>query len=351
MVIRLACVCACLLGVLSACTTDSDKETPREPGGSVSHIVASDTGAAVTLTAAEAHVDSLVLRYTPGEVYRYRTQQTTTGGTDSARIFSFSEHYYTKRIKSKRADGNFEIGITFDSLRTEFNAKNTITGQELRREGFNSRDSAQLKDPRNMGFAAVLGIEVSMIITPQGKVQEIIGASTIVNRMIPPGENPPPDRREAMKRQVETNMFGAFSEQEYLRFPGETLDSNQTWKTSTATPLGDLFTIESTNTYHVASVKKVKNMRIAEVTASVDGSIKARPIPAQYQNLNVSVKVKKSVISGKGRTVIDLNKGYTISKTNDVHMEVDALVTNQGEKRVNRGQQETNVRYNVELLR
>lgn len=346
MVTRLACMAACLLLVATSCS--SDKTTPEERGAAETHLVANDTGSAVALTAAEARIDTLMLRYTPGEVYRYRVKQTSIGGPDSGVMNSFSQHTYTKRIKSKRADGNFEIGITFDTISTGFTMKNMLTGQVIRQESFTSSDTVQLKDPRNLSYSAVLGVEVTMIVSPQGKVQEIIGASTIVNRMIPPGQQVPPERKEMMKQQVEAAMFGAFSEQEYLRFPESPLDSTQSWKTSTATVLGDLFTVESTNTYRVSTVKKVKGLRIAEVAASVVGAIKARQIPPEY---HVSVKVKKSMISGTGRTVIDLAKGYTIMKSNEVNMEVDAVITNSANGRVDKGEQKTTIHYSVELLR
>ena len=116
----------------------------------------------------------------------------------------------------------------------------------------------------------------------------------------------------------------------------------------TSTVLGDLFAVESTNTYRVSTVKKVKGLRIAEVTASVVGAIKARRIPPEYK---VSVKVTKSMISGTGRTVIDLAKGYTITKSNDVTMSVNAAITNLENGRTEKGEQKTTIRYSVELLR
>ena len=346
MVISLACATACLLIVAMSCSPD--KTTPEERAAGETQIIANDTGSAVALTDAEARIDTLQLNYSGGEVYRYRVLQTSSGGPDSGVVTSHSQHTYTKRIKSKRADGNFEIGITFDSISSSFTMKNMVTGKVIRQESFTSADTAQLKDPKNLNYSAVLGIEVTMIVSPKGKVQEIIGASTIVNRMIPAGQELAPDRKEMLKKQVETAMFGAFSEQEYLRFPEKPLDSTQSWNTSTATILGDLFTVESTNTYRVSTVKKVKGLRIAEVTASVVGAIKARKIPPEYK---VAVKVTKSIISGTGRTVIDLAKGYTITKSNDVNMSVNAAITNLADGRVEKGEQKTTIRYSVELLR
>ncbi|MDZ4744392.1 MAG: DUF6263 family protein [bacterium] len=343
MVIRLACLC--MLVVVVSCT--SDKTTPEEIASSETHIIASDTSSAVTVAPADARIDTLVLHYTAGEVYHYRVRQTSSGGPDTAKMLSFSQHGYTKRIKSKRADGNFEIGVTFDSISAGFSIKNMISGEVLREDGFKSSDTAALKDPRNLSYTAVLGVEVTMIVTPKGKVQEIIGASTIVNRMIPKGQEMPPEQKARMQEQVETAMFGAFSEQEYLRFPDNVLDTSASWSTSTSTVLGDLFTVESTNTYKINTVKKVKGLRIAEVGATVVGAIKARIIPPEYR---VSVKVKKSSITGTGKTVIDLDKGYTITKSNEVHMDVDALIT-KSDGKTEKGAQQTTIKYDVELLR
>ena len=345
MVSKLACVSACLLMVVASCTTDKDSPDDIKGG---QQIVAADTANAVVLSAAEARVDSLKLNYAGGEVYRYRTEQSTVGGPDTTMTTSTSVHYYTKRIKSKRADGNFEVGITFDSIRTDFSVKNMLTGAVLRNESFTSSDSVALKDRRNAHYAAVLGVEVTMIITPQGKAQEIIGASTIVNRMIPQGENPTPQQKEQLKQQVETSMFGAFSEQEYLRFPTDKLDSTLSWNTSSLTDLGDMFEVESKNTYRLGTVKKVKGLRIAEVNATIDGKMTAKAIPPQY---NVVVRLKKSMIAGQGRTVVDLDKGYTITKSNEVRMAIDAEVENKATKRVDKGEQKSTIRYSVELLR
>lgn len=342
MVTRLLLVALCAT-TLAAC---SNNDAPADEAGAP--LTADDVRTASPLTGNEARLDTLTLKLKVGETYRYRITQTSNGGPDSAFLEQRSTHVYTKRVKGVRGDGTYEIGMTFDTITIDVKASNRITGAVLQEQHYTSKDSAHRKDPQFSQFNALLGEEVTVLLRPNATIQEISGVTSIVNK-IAAGRPMPDDVRQQYTRQIEMAAYAPFVEQEHLRFPTNRIDSTQAWSVSTTAPLlNNVFIASSTSNYRIASVRNVKGHRVAEVVAEMNGTVAAGKLPPQA---GMSVTMGASAIDGKGRTLVDADKGYTISKTNELTTDLAATVKNTANGNTQRMAQRTQMRTTVELLR
>lgn len=337
-VVALAAIAACVI----ACETQEAPPDARAP------ITVDEIANASPLAGTESTIDTLVLNYAKGDVFRYRAVQVSTGGVDSAIMEQRSTHIYTKRIRNVRGDGTFEIGMTFDTIMIDVKATSKRTGQIIQEQHFTSADSAQRKDPAFAQFGALIGEEVTIILRPNATIQEISGVSSIVNKII--GDQPvPAETRAQFTRQIELAAYAAFVEQEYLRFPENGLDSAGGWTTSNAAPiLNNIFIASSTARYHVDAVKKIRGQRIADVSSTLSGTVTTGNIP---KGSTLRVRMGRSEIVGKGRAVVDVDMGYTISKTTDLTTDLQATVTNTATNQSQMMSQRTSMRTTVQLVR
>lgn len=350
MVIRslaLTTVTAC---ILAGCASEGKQPADEPTNRTV--VTAADTASATIVPASEARIDAFALRLDSGEVFRYRMTQSAVAGPDSAIAETKSTHTYLKRVKRVRSDGTMEVGMTFESIKVDAIIRNRITNQVLQEQHYSSSDSSQRKDPKYAQFNALLGEEVTITLTPQATIEEISGIKPVVNRMLDVQTQLTPEMRDrarqGLERQVEAAIYATYTEQEYLRFPKKGIDSTQGWDFTADAPLMDLFMIHSEAKYHIDAVKEVKGHRIAEIMATMKGNITTVPLP---KTAPVQVKVGRSAIVGTGRTIIDVAKGFTISKHNEVSTSVAATVRNTATGQQEDVSQQTVMRYTVELLR
>jgi hypothetical protein len=259
-----------------------------------------------------------------------------------------STHVYTKRVKSVRGDGTFEIGMTFDTIKVDVVAKNNRTGAVLQEQHFSSADSAQRNDPAFAQFSALIGEEVTILLRPNATIQEISGVSSIVNKIVGK-QQVPMEVQGQYARQIELAVYASFVEQEYLRFPVNGVDSTGGWTTSNSAPiLNNVFVAKSTASYRIAGVKMVKGRRVADVSASLSGSVATGDMP---KGASIRVTMGTSEIVGKGRTIVDLDKGFTISKSTELTTNLQATITNTANSQSQKMAQRTTMRTTVELLR
>lgn len=334
------------LAALAACIIScNSQDAPQDVQGP---ITVEDIANATPLTSSESTIDSLVLKYAKGDVFRYRAVQISTGGVDTAFMEQRSTHIYTKRVRNVRGDGTFEIGMTFDTIMVDVKATNKRTGQVIQEQHFTSADSAQRNDPAFSQFGALIGEEVTIILRPNATIQEISGVSSIVNKIIG-NQTVPEEARAQFARQIEMAAYASFVEQEYLRFPATGLDSTGGWSTSNTAPiLNNILTASSTARYSIAGVKKVKGRRIADVSATLSGTVTTGAIP---KNASLRVTMGKSEIIGNGNTIVDVEQGYTISKTTELTTDLQATVTNTATNQSQNMAQRTSMRTTVQLIR
>jgi len=349
MVTRLLCAAALALALV-ACTSNNDTPAESEQAGpqGTEAFSESDITSASEISGSDAHIDTLRLRYNVGEVFRYRMRQESVSGPDSAKATQRSSHVYTKRIKAIRSDGSFDIGVVVDSIEMSAVVRNTNTGAVLYEQYYNSSDSSHRNDPQRIHLSAILGEEVTLLLTPQGRIQEISGVSTIVNKIKAAVPTISDAELPTISRQIEAAVFAMLVEQEYMRFPTGAVDSTGSWTSSNSVPVMDFFNASSTASYTIRSVRAVKGHRLATIDARLTGTITALPTP---KGSPVSVKVTTGDVKGQGSIVIDAQQGYTVKKDNAITTNVVGVVSQPSSGMRQPVSQHTSMRYSVDLIR
>lgn len=332
--------------LITSCGVDDASTTEEEHS---SQIVAEDTARGVLVPASEAGIDSLVLRYTLGSVYRYRVTQMSEAGPDSAVAKTKSQHYYTKTVRAVRSDGSFEVTMRFDSIRIDATVSNRASGNIIREQHYASTDSVQRSDANFVQFNALLGEDVSLFVTPQGTVQEVGDVSPILKKLIATSrQQVPKEALEGLSEQIKIAAYAAFHTQEFVPYPKDGIDSNGHWSNVQSSALDQLFTVNTTAHYKIASVRKFGIRRLAMIEATVEGRVATRPLPPES---GIKITLERSSITGKSSAVIDPDLGITISKKNTITLNVGATIRNTKtqERRTESFTQVT--RYEIELLR
>ncbi len=340
-------LCSVVVMTMWSCSTDdTPKDTTSVDSSAV--VTARDTAQATTLTLQQAALDTFAVRYRKGEILRYRVTQASEAVQDSTIAQQRSSHVYTKTVREVNPDGTFTVAMRFDSINVAFTARNRATGATMLNKTYASSDSAQRTSPEFTQYNALLGENVDLIIDHRGGIVRIGSVSKIVDQLLKgAGQNPPPGAKEQLTAQVQGAIYGAFHGQEIIPFPAKPLDSTGRWTNAMTTPIAELFTVATTATYNVTSVKQTRNHRIATIDASVTGTMKVRPLPREA---GISVSIDKSSITGSSAALLDVDGGYTISKKNTISMNVTATV-----RGGQRGERQTvsmsqTMRYEIELL-
>ncbi|MCX6141277.1 MAG: hypothetical protein NTX15_10710 [Candidatus Kapabacteria bacterium] len=300
-----------LSAVIAACTgNDSPHEAAKAGSGD---LTAADTASATTIAFAEAKLDSFVLRYKKGDVFQYRVRQFSEAGPDSAVSSTTSSHVYTKTVRAVRSDGR----------------------------------SVQRTNPDFVQFNAIIGEEVSIYVSPRGALLQVGDVSPIVKKMVASAKQAiSPELMNQLAEQVKSAVYGSFHGQEIIPYPAVKIDSNGNWSNAMTTPLAELFLVSTMANYHIVDVKALGNRRMASIAATIDGAIRVRPLP---KNAPFSARIDASSITGTSRSLLDVEGGYTISKSNAIRFSVTAtIVSPKGERKT--VSQAQNSRYEIELL-
>lgn len=318
-----------------------------DPATADKQLALTDTASAERLTPARAGITTLQVRYRNGEVFRYRAIQESEGGPDTARTMSKSTHYYTRTVRSTRSDGSYETVLRFDSITVTGTIRNVRSGATLMEQSYRSSDTSAANRKRFPQFSSLIGEEVLIYISPDGRVQQVGDVSPIVRKIAMASQQPmPPAALEQVAAQLKNGIYAAFTLQEFVPFPKQPIDSSGTWVNEQQSPLGEIFTVLTRATYAIDRVYDLKGRRIGAVTANVVGSIRAIPLP---KNSPLTIDLQTSQISGSSSAVMDVDRGYTVSKKNRISMSLTARVgmPQGGQQTVTQSQTS---RYEVELL-
>lgn len=346
--------------LLTACSADQSKEAVEDGSGNsatagsgAAVVTVADTASAEDVSPSELVGHTMQLRLRQGAASRYKISQFAEDRQDTISAVSEATHVFQQQVRSVRGDGSFEIGITYNTIRSTGTLKNLKTNQTIRSENYNSKDTTDLRNPRNAQFSALLGETVTLILTPKAEVQEVSGVSSIVNKMIaklPKNEGQqemPQEAKAEIQKQVESIMYRSILGQELIPFPQSPIDSTLSWQHTQTAPVNPLYTIDTKATYRIVSVKQVKGRRIATVKATISGNVVTNPTPPQA---GISVKMNSSSISGEGIAIVDIDNGTTISKKSKVSISLSATINEKNTGKVVKVNNTSIKRFDIELL-
>jgi hypothetical protein len=238
-------------------------------------LALADTARAVRQSPAKAGIKMLQVRYRNGEVFRYRAIQESEGGPDTARTTSKSTHYYTRIVRSTRSDGSYETVLRFDSITVSGTIRNMRTGATLMEQSYRSSDTTAVNRKRFPQFSSLIGEEVLVYISPDGRVQQVGDVSPIVRKIALASSQPmPPAALEQVAAQLKNGIYAAFTLQEFVPFPKQPIDSSGTWVNEQQSPLSEIFTVLTRATYSIDRVYDLKGRRIGEFSAYVFGFVR-----------------------------------------------------------------------------
>jgi hypothetical protein len=342
------CTLAFLTWAITSCTNETSDNVPQDD--SLSTVTASDTANATAIPLEDARIRRLTLRYEPREVYRYRIVQSNVITQDTIASSNSSTYTYTKTVNKVLAGGAYEVSMRIDSVQATLTVRSKNASKPLVNNTFNSTDTAKRRDPQYASMAALVGTAVRITIDTMGKVTDIVGTDSIVGKIVaaaPGGANATKQEREMLSQQIEQGVFGSFAGQEFVPYPDAEIDSTLSWTREQNIPIPPFFEAHSIITYRIENVKNVKGRRLATIVASIQGVVRPVAVP---NDAPVTITTSGSKISGDSRAVIDLDKGFTISKKNNVRMLVSGTVTRKesGQKETFKQEQEST--FSVELL-
>src|SRR5438552_940634 len=158
---RGACFLLAVVSILNSCNKES-----IAPGGKPPAVFdTSESAKAVTVTEKEHRI---FFRPKAGEMFRYRIVQRSNSSasasgpmTKSEAAISEDSYYIKETIRSIRQDSSVDLTFRFDSISIKLK-KDTLDIT------LSSSKPADRSDPRFSSYAALLGEDIGVIITPFG---------------------------------------------------------------------------------------------------------------------------------------------------------------------------------------
>ena len=324
-----------------------------QTGGEQSEVVAEEVSAADTagadrVSGAASNVRSFALRLRAGDVFRYRIEQVSEGGADTARTISRTTHWYTRSVRSVRSDGSYETVVRFDSIAVAAPVRNTRAGVTLMEQTYRSTDTSNDARRRFPQFTSLIGEDVVVYMSADGRVEQVGDVTPIVKKISSlAGQDLTPQMAEQLTAQVKTSVFAAFILQEFVPYPKQGLDSNASWVNEQVSPLSEIFAVETRAAYALSAVYSAKGRRLGVVDATVTGGVRLRPLPAGSP---LRVSVSSSAITGSSKAVVDVDRGITVFKRNAISMTMTADVRAPGGQQQRLSQSQSSL-TTIELLR
>ncbi len=335
---RITRVCAVLL--LLAC--HSQKNAHREPQEAA---LTNTLPVADTLMPPTAEAIPTLPRYAvrPAEWYAYRMTRIDTLRQDTLLQTSFIEQYYTKTVRAVHPDGRIECSLRIDSIRAHFTAAGT-TGV-LERFAYNSADSSDRNNPNYAHLTALLGTDVRMLITPDGRVDSIFGLEAVLQKLrrLSP-DTLPESLDELMKQRLEEQMYRPL-QQEYLAFPTEPLDSTWSWRHEYPDVLASVFPTRSIAEYRIIGTRPARTGTLLDIEAS----LRSQPLQRRLRQGSLEASLQKEALSGSGRILVDAQRGYTVAKNITLQTRFEVLLRDTLQKQSQRLQQEAYTRVQFQL--
>ncbi|MEI8133636.1 MAG: DUF6263 family protein [bacterium] len=155
-----------------------------------------------------------------GDVYRYRISQHSNSSAISAGAVSGSEsaqsedsYYLTQTVRAIRADSSVDMSYRFDTISVK-------SEKDTAKINLSSSRPADRKDPRFSTYAALLGEDIGVIISPYGDIKEMYGTSNIISSIMKryPDSLRTAENTSAVKQQIEATI-GQYIHETMMHFP------------------------------------------------------------------------------------------------------------------------------------
>lgn len=348
-IIRLAA-----LGFCFVCLIGCGEPKQEDPGHISAKSLApapapAELSSASPLTGAEAQVKSLLYRVKPGDVYRYKFSQRDKLVQDGMSAETEQILYYTKTVKAVKSDGSVEISVRYDSIRLSNNYPDMQDSTKRASSSYNSTNKADRENKEYSQYNGIIGEDVTMLVSKDGRITEISGLTPLLSKIFGAMKDSlNPQMQEQALEQIKVQLYLRPLQQEYQSYPdGGAIDSSKSWKRKERSPLSGVFLVDNDIAYHLDAVKNVGTRKAVFISAKLTSKIVN---PSQKQG-SVAFKLNKSDISGSGETILDVDKGYTITKKNTVNTMIDAILSDAKTKQSKRASQTLVSTMKVELIK
>ncbi|MCS7176288.1 MAG: DUF6263 family protein [Candidatus Kapabacteria bacterium] len=250
------------------------------------------------------------LRYAvqPTEWYDYWMIRLDTLIQDTMRHTSAVRQFYRKVIHAIRPDGRIEVGLRIDTLIASFTLPDT--NGTARSFAYDSRSAGDRTNPEFAHLSALLGTEVRMLVTPDGRIDSVFGLDAVLRRLRQLSTDTIPEALEPlMERQLEEQMYLPL-QQEYVAFPTAPLDTTRTWRHEYSDVLAAMFPVQNTAEYRIVGARPMGGRQLLEIHAV----LRSRPQQRRLQQGPLQVELRQASLSGRGRILADAQQGYTVAK-------------------------------------
>jgi len=341
-------VCAIALLFTKGCTNGEKDPQTEKNGTESSNVSVTDMAKAEDVPMEEQKISTLKYAPAKGDVFSYKVQQLEEIQEDTLKVIQKIESYYTKSIVALRSGGSIEMTVRVDSLYVSNTMPDpTKPGQSMIKT-YDSRKKADRDNPDLRDFSAVIGEDIRIILDSKGRVEEISGLTPIINKILGDKKDSiAPEIKSRITSSLESQIFRLTIASEIIPFPDTKIDSTMSWTREEVNPLSGLFRASSRSTYKLNSVKKIGDKRVGMIHAKLSAEV----LKPRETNGVVEMSLTSSSIGGDGEMVIDIEKGYTISKKTQVTSDLLGAVKDLKTKNERKIHQKTLTKISVELLR
>lgn len=337
---------------VTSCKDQKDKEGPvddkKGEQTTQSTILPGDTSSAKEVSG-EAKILT-TLKFTPkkGDIFRYKLTQISKvvqeGGVTAN---SNSIQYFTQKVTDVKKDGRIELSIRYDSIIVN----NLTVSPKMRNEvTFDSRKKEDKVNPDYKQYNAIIGAEVTVLVKPNGEIEDIMGHKAVLEKALGNSKDSlTAQQREMFENQLKNEIYLVPLQQEFQFYNDNGLiDSSQSWFRENMIPIAGIFPAKSTLMYKIENVREVNGKKIATISSNITTDIAKKKLS---QN-SVEFVLKNSTITGVGKSMVDVEKGTTIYKSNTISMDLDVEAVNKENKeQKQRMKQSINSQITIELIK
>jgi hypothetical protein len=266
----------------------------------------------LAVSAMPAHAQGVTLRYRwiKGEALTYRMSIRTTStisGVPGAGDMSIDQTMtQTVRIAAQDVapDGTATLRQTFESVRMEMTGP---MGKVVYDSTTPARDPNPMTDAMAKVMGALVGESVGVVITSDGTVKSVEGASGIVDK-ITQGMAADPAAAgmvEGLKTMLSDDSLKTTMSQSFSRLPAAAVRAGDTWSGQLAMGNPAIGRIAGTTTFTLKAIEGQTGAPLARIAVTLELRQEVTPRPSGPARLVVKLGDSK----GEGEIVFDVGRG------------------------------------------